>query len=402
MGLVKSEWMESQERGWNAPEKFVCADCVDDEFLKDCIQNDVETLTCDYCGRQSNEPIAAPVESIMHPIGGAFFAHFTEPGAAGLPRDSGDWILEPTDTSDALLSLPLSCHGDLFEDIASSFHDWGWVRCAKGHWLGEHDSTTWKWDWEHFERTVKTRTRYFFASAGLKKAKYDDEYSSPSSLLSRIGFIAQELELYKKLEAGTSLYRVREVKNAEKLDTFDELGPPPSDKASAGRMNPAGVGYLYLAREQRTAIGEVLKRPPCQAAVAMFSPKRDMTILDLTALPVAPSVFDVDNYDVREAVLFLEEFVDAISRPIAKDGREHVDYVPSQVVSEFIAQVFASEEFRQIDGMIYPSAVVPGGQNVVIFPPRGSRDDWAKLVEMANVKQIAVEDWKELSALISV
>ena len=337
--------------------------------------------------------------TFMHPIGGAFFANFAEPGEAMLPRDSGDWIQDLISTDEALDSLPLVCHGDLFVDVVKSFHNLGWIRCAKGFWLGEHDSTIWKWDWENFERIVKTSTRYFFAGSALEDSGFD-ENTSPSDLLKRIGLIAQELELYKTLEARVPLYRVREIRDGEVFDSFDQLGPPPSDKASAGRMNPAGIGYLYLARERQTAIGEVLNRPPCQAAIATFTPKDDLTILDLAALPELPSVFDVEKHDLREAILFLNEFVLAISKPVPKDGREHIDHVPSQVVSEFFAQVFSDEEIGRIDGMVYPSAIVKGGQNIVIFPPRESLRNWSDVVEMSIVEQIVTENWEELSALI--
>ena len=401
MGLVKEQLLEIQERGWDAPDKFVCADCVDDEFLKVYIQDNVKALVCNYCGHQSGEPVAAPVEAIMYPIGHAFFANFADPSAAMVPRDDGDWILELTDTHDALESLPLHCHDELFEDVSRSFHNQGWVQCAKGFWLDNHDSTIWKWDWENFERIVKTSTRYFFANTVLKDSGDYGKISSPSDLLRLIGSIAQELELYKTLHAEVPLYRVRKMRDGEILNSFDQLGPPPSDKASAGRMNPAGIGYLYLAREQRTALGEVLNCPPCQAAIATFAPKNDLTILELTALPEAPSIFDVEKHDLREAILFLNEFVHAISKPMPMDGREHVDYVPSQVVSEFFAQEFLRVETDRIDGMVYPSAIVPGGQNVVIFPPIGLMKNWSDVVEMRIVEHIIVENWDDLSAVIS-
>jgi hypothetical protein len=38
MGREKSRMMEAEERGWNEPDGYVCADCVDDAFLKDVIR----------------------------------------------------------------------------------------------------------------------------------------------------------------------------------------------------------------------------------------------------------------------------------------------------------------------------------------------------------------------------
>ena len=30
MGLAKAEWIKTQERGWSAPNTYVCPDCVED------------------------------------------------------------------------------------------------------------------------------------------------------------------------------------------------------------------------------------------------------------------------------------------------------------------------------------------------------------------------------------
>lgn len=402
MGRAKEEWMASQERGWDAPEKHVCDECVEDEYLKSLIQSHADAAICDYCGRTSEDEIAAPVESVMQPISDALHAYFADPSSAGIPRENGDWVVDDFfDTPNALLSLPLLCQDDLFDDISGGFHNDAWFACADGYWLGEHQSTTWAWSWQHFEETVKTRTRYFFAGGTTAEDAPDVHETRPSELLSRIGRMAEELDLFRHLAVGTKLYRVREMHAERVYNSFDDLGPPPTQKAGAGRMNPAGISYLYLAKERRTALGEVLKRPPSRASVATFSLLREVLLLDLTCLPRAPSIFDIERHSVRETVLFLNHFVDAISRPVAKDGREHVDYVPSQVVSEFFAQVFKGQAVDRIDGMVYPSAVVDGGLNVVLFPAHELSEEWIGMIELNGVEQITVDDWNGLLSLVS-
>lgn len=89
MGRVKAEMMEAEERGWHALDTYVCADCVEDEFLKSLISNNCETDTCDYCGRKSDELIAAPTEVIQEAIAGAVFYYFNDPTNAGVPA-TGD------------------------------------------------------------------------------------------------------------------------------------------------------------------------------------------------------------------------------------------------------------------------------------------------------------------------
>jgi hypothetical protein len=53
---------------------------------------------------------------------------------------------------------------------------------------------------------------------------------------------------------------------------------------------------------------------------------------------------------------------------VIKDGHEHIDYVPSQVICEYLAQVFDPGEGVNLCGLIYPSAVHPDGKNLVVFP----------------------------------
>ncbi|ASF45484.1 RES family NAD+ phosphorylase [Methylovulum psychrotolerans] len=57
-----------------------------------------------------------------------------------------------------------------------------------------------------------------------------------------------------------------------------------------------------------------------------------------------------------------------ISKPVTKDGSEHIEYVPSQVVSEYFALVFQPAKGKNLDGILYPSSVHSGGRNLVLFP----------------------------------
>ena len=65
MGRAKHEWIEAQERGWSAPETFVCSDCVGDEFLAEVVDASACETECSYCDTSSTEAIAAPLEEIM-------------------------------------------------------------------------------------------------------------------------------------------------------------------------------------------------------------------------------------------------------------------------------------------------------------------------------------------------
>ena len=402
MGLAKSEWLESQERGWDAPDKYICAECVEDDYLKSVISDQASEKHCDYCNRRARTAIAAPLSAILEPISYALYAHFAEPGAAGLPRDSGEWVWEEriTDTDDALLSLPLNCEGDVFEDVARSFHNTAWYPCADGFWLDIHEHEELRYAWDSFVYEIKHRSRYFLFRKRSRASSTPGERYTPIMLLQRIGKLVQELRLVKSLPAAIRMYRVRRTAEGVEFSEFEEIGPPPEAHASAGRMNPPGISYFYMALERETALAEVLDKPPCYASIAEFEATNELLFLDLAELPSSPSIFDSEHREERQGMLFLKRFVDAIAAPITRDGREHVEYIPPQVVCEFFAQMFRIDEKNQLDGIVYPSAVRPIGKNIVIFPPRDIGEKWEDRVRLRSISHLSFHNWDDLKKAI--
>lgn len=374
MGQAKREWMEAEERGWSAPDGFVCKDCVEDPYLKQVIANNLAAKTCDFCGRQGRRHIAAPVEAMMPEIAGAAFYFFNDPTHAGMPWDGGP-LFRGVGTEDMLRALPLDCHDGLFEAVAEAFHFSEWVRSAGGHWSSSHGHEIMEDSWHAFVGAIKHQTRFHFHQAAVGDVAGPEELR-PSQVLQAIGRLVHRLNLVTTIDEGTVLYRAR-VKDQSSDWSPDEstMGAPPPDKARAGRMNPAGISYLYCAIDEATALGETVAGPPIEVAVGRFAASSQLTALNLCDLPPFPSVFDKTARSALEALKFLDAFVAEISIPVRKDGSEHIDYVPAQVVSEWFAQVFRpSRKVASLDGILYPSAVVRGGRNLVLFPTeRGVR-----------------------------
>jgi hypothetical protein len=395
MGRAKQDWIEAQERGWSAPDTFVCEQCVADDFLANVVSENASENKCSYCDKASDVPIAAPLEEIMEHVASAFFQHYAEPTAAGLPRDSGEWVGEDliTDTQDALLSFGWECNDDLFEDVWNSFYNDAWFPCASGHWLGTQEHERRKYAWTAFVEKTKHRTRYFFSNHSSLREVEEDGYP-PEQILSLIGQDIEKFDLLKELNPGLELFRVRIMDSDRCFETFDDMGPPPPSLASAGRMNPPGISYGYFSFQPRTAVLEVIGAPPTTLGLATFKVVRPLLAIDLTVIPDPPSIFDFEKKFERDALIFMEEFVRTISEPVAKDGKQHIDYVPSQIVSEYIGQVLEVLGGRSIDALIYNSTLDPGGINVVVFPPNNVLDTWQSILDLTHVRKKNFPDWR--------
>jgi hypothetical protein len=90
----------------------------------------------------------------------------------------------------------------------------------------------------------------------------------------------------------------------------------------------------------------------------------------LAQLAPIPSLFaeisDTLPYDPHEALLFLYRLAEDISRPIAQDDRVHIEYVPRQVVTEFLPTTNLPEGVK-LDGIRYRSSRRDGGVSLVLF-----------------------------------
>ncbi|WP_066492494.1 HEPN-associated N-terminal domain-containing protein [Burkholderia mayonis] len=367
MGLAKTAWMDAQERGWSAPDTYVCACCVDDAYLKALIQDNASSNTCDYCERQGTEYIAAEAEVVMKAIFDTIHTYYCEPASGGVPYDGG-FIITSISIGDVLDQLDFRGHPDFVDAVieAEANGDY-FVPAADGHWAGSHLHEMLSGAWKLFCYTVKHETRFHFANTPREaESPYDIDIADV------LPAIAEHLRpAIRMLAAGTEAYRARIRHRGQTWEpTADQMGPPPKAFTTAGRMNPAGIPYLYISFDQATARREigVPERSSRTVFTAAFTLTRHLTVIDLTALPSMPSVFDLEQKAAREKALFTHEFVETISVPITKDGREHIDYVPSQVICEYLAQVFDAGKDTRLAGLIYPSAVKAGGKNLVVFP----------------------------------
>ena len=63
------------------------------------------------------------------------------------------------------------------------------------------------------------------------------------------------------------------------------------------------------------------------------------------------SIFAVSREE-RGGLLFLREFVKSITLPVVHDGREHIEYVPTQVLTEYFRQQVTTLDGSALDGIV--------------------------------------------------
>lgn len=349
--------MDEEDPDWSSIEGAICLSHVVDRSLADAIGAATER-GCTVCGRvgAADEPaFAVQWDAVMEPFMSAFWREYERPEAAPTPSDLEDTTWAVGYLAQCAFEIRhIETIGPLISDAISvdevSTH--GAVISADGL---SHE-------WDDFESTVKHESRFVFVGSDGPSARVQD-------FLRKLGELASdESGLVSHLLPKDPLYRARTVDwdsfgSAELPASAAELGPAPADRAAANRMSPAGIPMFYGAEDEATALNEVAAFSIAQhAVVGEFYPTRPLRMLDLRAAARFASPFDEQHLGLRILLLFLEEFQQAISRPIVPDGRQHIDYVPTQVVAEF----FRRAVDPPLDGIVFASAH-NGHSNCVVF-----------------------------------
>lgn len=196
--------------------------------------------------------------------------------------------------------------------------------------------------------------------------------------------IAEELNKHLVSAAGVCssqwdssqpvLYRARKNHYGQ-LEKFTgaNMGPPPSDAASAGRAQPAGVAMLYLADTVQTAIAEVKPDTREYLTVGTFRVRSGSTlrVLDLTRFDPA-----LLSYPLRERFELIELSRRAFSAPVhPSDPRK------------YHAHAYFVQKVRDLgyDGIGYQSAVEENGRCFAFFDSSHFRCTQTRLHQALSV-----------------
>jgi hypothetical protein len=234
--------------------------------------------------------------------------------------------------------------------------------------------------WERFKHVVQHERRYtFWTSHDDGEEEWHPDHLPPSHMLREIAEILRAIGPYTTLEKGTTIWRARVHDSDEALISPSDFTSPPADLArQPNRMSPAGVPMFYGCADHATAYEETVEPERLvgkTVSAARFMAHQPLRMLDLTAIPAIDSFFAV-NRDQRHAIRFLKEFAKDLSQPINRDASQHLEYVPTQVFTEYVRHEMRSSNGLSINGIRYVSSK-NGKDCLVIFatqeeclPPR--------------------------------
>jgi hypothetical protein len=368
-------WDEEQwARGYRwVADKYVCDQCVDDPALRAHITANAVATRCSYCERRSHEPIACELDVFLGAVAEAIALNWDD-AQNFMPYDGGDWALPDANTDIYELlgdgDLEIDVPPELFDDIVEAFGD---RTFAPRYFFGVGPDERLHYGWDSFVRQVSHETRYLFMTVPAVGSKYASPGElQPNQMLAGLGTLVAAGQLVRDLPAGANLHRGRLHSRGlrERPATGKALGTPPIEFARlSNRMSPNGIPMFYGAFDADTAVAETIA-PGWDAGedltAAEFVSQRPLRVVDLTDLPSMPSLYDRDHRADRPWTAFLHRFAEEVSKPINRDEREHLEYVPTQIVTEYFRHVYGVD-YEPVNGIIYRSAVNNGGRCIVLF-----------------------------------
>ncbi|AZS59312.1 MULTISPECIES: RES family NAD+ phosphorylase [Pectobacterium] len=368
-------------------ERWVCAVCIAEEFLRNSIEQEGTQQTCHYCAQIY---ACFSLEAVSNLTEKAIKAHFyrtpTEPNemeyACLRHVDGYDWFRDGEDIvqlivdllqtrrkiADDIQQLLEYRHSDFDSDVIGLETEFARDACYAEHRkisTGRLDSM-----WRQFVTSLKSESRFINHAVN----------TTLDGIFRGVETMRAHGEVPVIIEAGPgtaipSLYRARWSRNHTELEQVlvspdRELGPPPPHLSGENRMSARGISVFYGASSVDTAISEI--RPPvgCNAVCAKFSLIRSLRLLNLPALESvldSGSLLDPEYIKRREQAAFLSTLTRRIVDPVLP-GEEDFRYIPTQVIAEYLAD---SSRF-DLDGILYPSVQLPGAgpeerYNVVLF-----------------------------------
>jgi len=352
-------------------EKYVCTRCIRDPCVAEFIEEHNASEKCSYC--RSRERATYELSEVCGFIEDRVLTFYTtDPSEEGpLDKETGEfWGVEEDYIENILGEMELKLRSKrLMSDIVESIGNTEYY--SKGSISGTPSQRAAD-AWEKFCNKVKHSRRFTFWTDSEFEIGID---INPSEMLKEITQRGEAEGLGQIYPAGTKWWKVRIHREDEPLEARpEEFTTVKTEGAwAANRMSPAGVPMFYGAEKFETACLEVVNladRTLSKKFVtgAIVRTLRPMAFLDLTKAPTPRSEFEPWDEERWHDVAFLRHFVTDLSKPVIKDDKAHIEYVPTQAFTEYVRYEMQQPN-GPMDGIVFPSSK-DGSPCAVIFATR--------------------------------
>lgn len=399
MGQAKHKQLEEENRGYYEPVNHsVCSCHFEDYFIRTFIEENSRKGQCYYCSENENvidlstlveflnEKISkyyGDIEDQNLPSANSWLdkdnnGHFPYHDSCGLlmPNKRCDY-----DIDELFEKIGLNIDNEkLYNDIRNCFDDTKRYCLIDAFYDTKEEELSYKW--KQFCEIVKKSRRYtFFKMPEFATEQYSD--NGLEDILSELGNAVINANLISTLNSpNATICRCRVHRKNEIFKTITDLASPPNNCASQNRMSPSGISMFYGASFPKTAIIEVANtfNDENDVTIGDFNIIKPIKVVDFTGL-FHLSIFGHYDYNVMS---FLRSFVFEIAKPISKADKD-VEYVPTQIITEYFRYVFRTKEHENIHGLKYRSAANKGGFCCVLFFDKETCPEYLSLSKYALV-----------------
>ena len=354
----------------------VCWKCIEDEYLKEIVRDQGEPTQCSLCDQEEENAFSAnDLAQVLDPIMQEHFEQGPEVKKFGL--DDAEWWEQEGDPLSfhiqEVIGQYLGFEDEIVEALVENEDVWepdgdiAFFDSSSDYVDKPIRPDAYYQEWDYVLENLKHRRRFFSSAAAdffqrLFKGVDTRKWSNSKK---RAGE-----NVVWELPVGSSIFRARICDSRSAIKEAYEkplkcVGPPPADKARAGRMNVEGVAILYGATDSETCLAEVRPALGSDVAVIELHTTEPLRLLDFAKLEESYSTlsyFQPDFSEQAEKGIFLRRLQRLISQPIVP-GRE-ADYLITQTMTEYLAHVHE----KPFGGILFRSVQRAEGVNAVVFP----------------------------------
>lgn len=332
---------------------FCCIECFDDAEIRAIINGYKTTGNCDFCSCNNVYVYEIGKDQIIAELFDGLLDIYTPISDLpdGFPKDrtdlignilQNDWRIFKI-PSDRIYELLTALCTERYKEQAELFDNpIGINNCIDRDYL-EKNSILKNNSWSDFVEGIK------------RKNRFHSDYINTEQLIT---FLKCARKTYK---AGEIFFRSRICPNNIGYP-WNEMGPPPESKAVGGRVNPSGIGILYLSNSIETTFYEIRAGIYDYVTVGSFELLNDIDVINLADIDrVSPFIgvdyaFDFVQYATN--IEHLKMIGQEIAKPLRNDNI--LDYLPTQYISDYIRS-------KDYDGIEYKSTMCSKGFNLAVF-----------------------------------